>query len=83
MKPYRLTHPPRAIRHAQLAPYQNGTGLDNLALVPASLLPFKAQYQHLANDLPKGDILIILPSEDQKLRQAVETVAKQLKASEQ
>jgi hypothetical protein len=38
--------------------------LDNLALVPASLLPFKAQYQHLANTLPKGDILIILPATD-------------------
>jgi prephenate dehydrogenase len=42
--------------------------------VPANLLPY------LANDLPKGNILIILPSEDQKLKQAVEKVATLLEA---
>jgi hypothetical protein len=82
-RPYRFTRPPRAIRHAQLAPYQNGTGLDNLALVPANLLPYKAQWQQLANDLPKGNILIILPDADQRVRKAVETVANLLKASGQ
>jgi hypothetical protein len=77
MRPYRFTKPPQAIRHAQL---------DNLALVPASLLPYKDQYQHLANDLPKGEILIILPDTDlrqSRIRQAVEKVANQLKASGQ
>lgn len=57
----------------RFTPHQNGAGftrpplglrrakLDNLALVPASLLPFKAKWQRLANDLPEGNILIILP----------------------
>jgi hypothetical protein len=72
--------PPQALRRAQL---------DNLALVPANLLPYKEQYQHLANELPKGEILIILPEEDLRsgaagrIRQAVEKVANQLKAAGQ
>jgi hypothetical protein len=74
MRSYRFIKPPRAIQHAKL---------DNLALVPANLLPFKDQYQHLANDLPKGEILIIFPTTDQKLKQAVEKVANQLKAAGQ
>jgi hypothetical protein len=74
MRTYRITRPPRGIRRAQL---------DNLALVPANLLPYKEEYQHLANDLPQGDILIILPEEDQKLRIAVEKVAHHLKAAGQ
>jgi hypothetical protein len=32
--------------------------LDNAVLVPASLLPFKAHWQRLANDLPPGEILL-------------------------
>ncbi len=33
--------------------------LDNIALVPASLLPFKAKYQPLANNLPTGGVLVV------------------------
>jgi hypothetical protein len=66
MRTYRFTRPPRAIRHAHL---------DNLALVPGSLLPYKREYPQLANNLPKGAILMILPETDQRLRQAVEKVA--------
>jgi hypothetical protein len=52
--------------------------LDNVALVPANLLPFKAVWQKVANTLPKGNILIILPDTDQRLTQA--KVATLLKA---
>ena len=38
-----------------------GLNLDNIALVPASLLPFKSQYQALANQLPRGTVLLVLP----------------------
>ena len=31
-----------------------GVTLDNIALVPASLLPFKPTYQAIANELPRG-----------------------------
>src|SRR5205823_3714796 len=36
----KLTSPPKALRRAKL---------DNLTLVPGHLLPFKAQYQRIAN----------------------------------
>lgn len=47
---YQLTNPPEALRKAKL---------DNIALVPASLLPLKETYQPLANTLPKGSILLV------------------------
>src|SRR6266480_5843777 len=42
--------PPRAILKARL---------DNIALVPASLLPLKGTYQPLANQLPRGSVLCV------------------------
>jgi len=62
----RFTRPPRAIRKARL---------DNLALVPANLLPYKGQWQQVANDLPDGDILIVLPTSSGRLSQTMETMA--------
>jgi hypothetical protein len=52
--------------------------LDNVALVPGNLLPYKNQYQEIANGLPKGDILIVLPQELSS-RRACEKTAVQLK----
>lgn len=51
--PYRLTAPPRAIRKARL---------DNIALVPASLLVHKEKYMAVANKLPTGSVLICSPT---------------------
>src|SRR5713226_3400341 len=48
--PYRFSEPPPALRKARL---------DNIALVPASLLSSKDTYQPLANRLPKGSILCV------------------------
>jgi len=49
------------------------TKLDNVALVPASLLPFKHEWQAIANELPKGGILVVLPSSRKPHRIALET----------
>ncbi len=49
--------------------------LDNITLVPAHLLPRKAEYQALANDLPRGDILVVLPPPDSRERATMERVA--------
>jgi hypothetical protein len=46
---YRLTNPPKALRKARL---------DNIAIVPASLLPFKTTWQKAANTLPKRGVLL-------------------------
>jgi hypothetical protein len=50
----RFTRPSRERSRQQMK-------LDNIALIPASLLPDKAHWQHIANNLPDGDILIVLP----------------------
>ena len=54
--------------------------LDNITLVPAHLLPRKAEYQALANELPQGDILLILPPPDSRERSAMERVAARFRA---
>ncbi len=49
--PYRVGEPPASLKKARL---------DNIALVPASLLSSKDHtYQPLANRLPKGSVLCI------------------------
>jgi hypothetical protein len=49
--------PPRALQHARL---------DNIALVPASLLPYKGRYQSLANTYPTGSVLCIQGTQRQQ-----------------
>jgi hypothetical protein len=50
-RPYRFRRAPRGLRLP-------GVTLDNVALVPASLLPFKKEWQAVANGLPKGGVLL-------------------------
>ena len=66
-------HGPRAVRRPQVR-------LDNITLVPAHLLPRKADYQALANQLPQGDILLVLPPVDSRERPAMERVAQLFRA---
>ncbi len=66
--PYSLNTPPRAIRKARL---------DNIALVPASLLLQKPEkYQTIANNLPKGGVLICQTEKEQKISHILERVAR-------
>lgn len=71
MRPHRLSYPPPALRRAKL---------DNLALIPARLLPFKAEWQDVANSLPQGDVLVVLPENDRPARKSFELVATLLQA---
>lgn len=71
MRRLHFTRPPRALRRARP---------DNLALVPASLLPFKAVYQQLANDLPAGATLIVVDEAEGEPGQTLGNVATQLRA---
>ena len=60
-----ITDPPEALRKAKL---------DNIALVPASLLQVKeSTYQPLANTLPKGSILLV-QSQSPRHKQILERV---------
>jgi hypothetical protein len=62
------SHPPRTLQ-------QPGVKLDNIALVPASLLSKKAAYQAFANRLPPGELLVVLPPTETKEQQTLKTVA--------
>ncbi len=68
MNGYRFTRPPRIVRRACK---------DNVALVPGSLLSQKAIYQDIANSLPRGAVLIVLPADSPVQKQAMLDVAKQ------
>jgi hypothetical protein len=46
---YRLTNPPKALLKARM---------DNIAIVPASMLGLKALWQVAANTLPTGGVLL-------------------------
>lgn len=73
MRSYRLSKPPRSAR-------QSTVHLDNVVLMPASLLPFKAEWQAVANNLPEREILIVLPCPNRQRRIAY-SVATCLKAA--
>jgi hypothetical protein len=47
--------------------------LDNIALVPASLLPLKGTYQPLANRLPTGSVLCVPGTQKQRTIMATVT----------
>jgi hypothetical protein len=54
--------------------------MDNLVLVPGSQLPYKARWQELANALPHGSTLIVLPSRACLQRRTLQSVANSLRA---
>ncbi len=70
MRSYQLNRHLKVLRKAKL---------DNLALVPASLLPFKEQWQEVANSKAGEHVLIVLPTMEQRSRKVVEQVATQLR----
>jgi hypothetical protein len=63
---YRIMRPPRAIRMARL---------DNIALVPASLLSQKGKYQTIANNLPGQGVLICETDKKERITTILERVA--------
>jgi hypothetical protein len=62
---YRFTRPPKALRNAKL---------DNIAIVPASLLPFKTTWQKAANKLPKRGVLLCHSRKNTRQRKLLERV---------
>ncbi len=70
---WRSHQPPHALR-------RRGVQLDNIALVPASLLPCKATYQAIANALPRGAVLLVLPTADTPEKRLLQTAAQRFKA---
>ena len=71
MRPSCFTRPTQALRKSPVE-------LDNVALVPASLLPYKKEWQRIVNELPRGSMVVYLPSKT-KQRRIVTRVASLLR----
>ncbi len=63
--PYHLTRPPKRLQRARM---------DNIAIVPASLLFQRGKVKAAANRLPIGSVLLCTPTLP-KQRKVLETVA--------
>jgi hypothetical protein len=69
---YRPTNPPKALLNARL---------DNIAIVPASMLPFKTTWQKTANKMPERGVLLCHSRKNtrqKKLLERVEEIFKRL-----
>ena len=62
---YRLANPPEMLLKARL---------DNIAIVPASLLGLKALWQTAANTMPQGGVLLCHSRENSRQRKLLERV---------
>jgi hypothetical protein len=62
---YQITNPPQALLKARL---------DNIAIVPASMLGFKALWQTAANTLPKGGVLLCHSQKNMRQRKLLERI---------
>ena len=71
MKRLRFARPPRQLSRQRVK-------LDNIALIPASLLPYKEQWQEIVGDLPEGNVLIVLPGQAKQQR-VIRSVASQFR----
>jgi hypothetical protein len=62
---YRLTNPPKALFNARL---------DNIAIVPASMLPLTETLKAKVNTLPKGGVFLCYAAENTRQRKILERV---------
>jgi hypothetical protein len=71
-RPYhsRFTRPPKALLNAKLG---------NIAIVPASMLPFKTTWQKAANTLPRRGVLFCHSQKNMRQRKLLERVEEVLK----
>ena len=62
---YKLTRPPRALLRARL---------DNIAIVPASMLENKESLKEQVHKLPRGEVFLCHTKENTKQRKVLERV---------
>ena len=62
---YRLTNPPKALLKARM---------DNIAIVPASMLPLTKIVKEKVNTLPKGGVFLCYAKENSRQRKLLERV---------
>lgn len=56
-----------------------GLRSDNLMLAAASQLPFQDEWRQLANDLPGGSVLFVVPVDETSMTCAMQKVASALR----
>ncbi len=71
MTNYRFNRPPTPLLKAKL---------DNLSLVPASMLPLKGQFKSLANSYPQGTVVIYHSDQNSKQTKILNNVSDHLKS---
>lgn len=54
--------------------------LENMAIVPASQLPFKEEWRRMASALPPGEALFVVPIAETPLKKSMRQVAATLRA---
>ena len=62
---YRLTNPPKALLKARL---------DNIAIVPASMLPLTETLKEKVNTLPKGGVFLCYSQENNRQKKILKRV---------
>jgi len=62
---YRLTNPPKALLKARM---------DNIAVVPASMLPLTDALKEKVNTLPKGGVFLCYANENSRQKKILERV---------
>jgi hypothetical protein len=62
---YRLTNPPKALLKARM---------DNIAIVPASMLPLTPLLKEKVNTLPKGGVFLCYAQENSRQKKILERV---------
>jgi len=62
---YMMTNPPKALLNARL---------DNIAIVPASMLPLTETLKEKVNTLPKGGVFLCYAKENSRQRKLLERV---------
>ena len=67
---YVMTNPPKALLNARL---------DNIAIVPASMLPLTQILKEKVNTLPKGGVFLCYAQENRRQRKILERVEKTFK----
>ena len=62
---YRLTNPPKALLKARM---------DNIAIVPASMLPLTKTLKEKVNTLPQGGVMLCYAAENSRQKKLLERV---------
>ena len=67
---YRFTNPPQSIRRARF---------NNIAIVPASALPYRDSLKEILNDMPKGGVLLCHTGQNPKQEKILKRVAERFR----